>query len=105
MDRQTLIAVVATAVLSSGATAAVTQLTHAETAGAAGATLSRIYSEENQTQLQVAELGKAVKQANKSLDRLKLDLGVGRVSYSISNIYDLLVGVYGCVNKNAGCGA
>lgn len=105
MNRQTLVAVVAAAVLSSGLTAAITQLTDAEPAGAAGATLSRIYSEENQTQSQVAELSKAIKQANKSLDRIKLDLGVGRVSYSISNIYDLLVGVYGCVNKNAGCGA
>ena len=105
MSRQTLVAVIATAALSSGLTAAVSQLTLAEEADAGGVTLTRIYNEGNQTQAQIVELSKGLKQANRSLDRLKLDLGVGRVSYSVSTIYDLLVGVYGCVNKNAGCGA
>jgi hypothetical protein len=105
MSRQTLVAVVVAAALSSGLTATITQLTQAEQAGASNVTLSRVFNEENQTQAQIVELAKSVKQANKSLERLKLDLGVGRVSYSISNIYDLLVGVYGCVNKSAGCGA
>ena len=104
MRRETLVAVVATAALSSGMTAAVTQLTQADVASAGGATLSRIASEENQTQKQVSDLAKAVKQANKSLDRLKTDLGVGRVTYSINNLYDLLAPVYGCVVANAPCG-
>lgn len=104
MNRQTLVAVLATAILSSGLTLTLTQLTQTEQAGASSVTLSKVYKEENQTQAQIVELAKGVKAANKSIDRLKLDLGVGRVSYSVGNLYDLLVGVYGCVNKNAGCG-
>ncbi len=95
---------VLTAALTSALTAAAMRLSDPGDANAAsGVSLSRIYSEENVTQAQLAALDKRVRAMATSVERVRAGVGTDAVLDNHKGSYLLLTGVYQCVVHNAGC--